>query len=240
MDDVALMSRTDTKYIFSIDQLSQLLHTIKDRYRVLEVEGNRASRYKTLYFDTPDLGFYHAHQNGKKNRYKIRSRQYIDSNLTFLEVKFKNNKGRTVKTRVTIDDFELDLSNESREFIGETSGKDFSLVPTLWNSFERITLVNHDIPERVTIDLNLTFEFEDEHLATKNLVIAELKQERANRHSPVAKAIKDLHIRPERISKYCLGVALLREDVKRNTFKQKIMKIEKLEHQTYIRSAFTS
>lgn len=232
MDGVALMNRTDTKYVFHLAQLLEILKRVKSDYRVLEIGGMRASRYKTLYFDTPDLDFYIKHQNGKKNRYKVRSRKYVDSDLCFLEVKFKNNKGRTVKTRVTVDDFELDLSQDSNDFISETAGQDFNLRPALWNSFKRITLVNQDLPERLTIDTELAFEIDGEHKTMKNLVIAELKQEKANRHSPFAKAVKELGIRPERISKYCLGVAMMKEDVKKNTFKKKIMKIEKLENES--------
>ena len=231
MDGVALMNRTDTKFLFHTSQLMEILRRVQNDYRILEVKGIRASRYKTLYFDTPDLDFYTKHQNGKKNRYKVRSRKYVDSDLCFLEVKFKNNKGRTVKSRVTIDDFELDLSKSSNDFISETAGQDFNLRPALWNSFTRITLVNQELPERLTIDLNLAFEFDEGHKGMKNLVIAELKQEKATRHSPFAMAAKELGIRPDRISKYCLGVALLKEDVKKNVFKEKIMKIEKLENE---------
>ncbi|NNE54737.1 MAG: polyphosphate polymerase domain-containing protein, partial [Flavobacteriales bacterium] len=180
MDGVALMNRTDTKYVFGRDQLLKILEAVKDDYRILEIDGVRSSAYKTLYFDTPEMGFYRAHQNGKKNRYKVRSRKYVESDITFLEVKFKNNKGRTVKTRVNIDDFELDLSRESNDFIEQTSGTNFNLVPSLWNSFNRITLVNQELPERVTIDTQLAFEMGDEHVKMKNLVIAELKQENAN------------------------------------------------------------
>jgi len=232
MDGVALMNRTDTKFIFHKTQLLEILKMVRSDYRILEVNGNRTSKYKTLYFDTSELDFYTKHQNGKKNRYKVRSRKYVDSDLTFLEVKFKNNKGRTVKTRVTIDDFELELSQNSNDFISETSGRDFNLRPTLWNSFKRITLVNQELPERLTIDLDLAFEYDDEHKGMKNLVIAELKQEKASRKSPFALAVKKLGIRQDRISKYCLGVAMLKEDVKKNAFKQRIMKIEKLENES--------
>ncbi|MGK0279252.1 MAG: hypothetical protein ACI9RU_002028, partial [Litorivivens sp.] len=95
MEGTALLDRTDTKFMLDQGTLIELLKEVQGDYRILEVKGIRMNRYKTLYFDTPDLDFYHLHQNGKKNRHKVRSRKYLDSDLCFLEVKFKNNKGRT-------------------------------------------------------------------------------------------------------------------------------------------------
>ena len=100
MEAVKLMDRTDTKFTFNVSQLELVLNEVNDDYKVLEVEGKRLSRYKTLYFDTEDLDLYLRHHAGQLNRYKIRHRTYVESNLGFLEVKFKNNKGRTVKNRI--------------------------------------------------------------------------------------------------------------------------------------------
>ena len=100
MDSVKLMDRTDTKFVFNIDILPAVLNEAKVFYKILDVEGNRISRYKTLYFDTQDFDLYNKHHSGKLNRYKVRHRTYVESSLGFLEVKFKNNKGRTLKTRI--------------------------------------------------------------------------------------------------------------------------------------------
>ena len=62
------------------------------------------------------------------------------------------------------------------------------------------------------------------------LVIAELKQENYNRQTLFAKILKGKLIRPERVSKYCLGVALLEEDIKKNEIKAKLRKINTLEN----------
>ncbi len=230
MEGNALLDRTDTKFLLDRSTLLELLKEVRDDYRILEVKGTRLNRYKTLYFDTPDLDFYHLHQNGKKNRHKVRSRKYIDSDLCFLEVKFKNNKGRTIKTRVVIDDFELDLSDNSQAFIEKTSGIDYPLVPAIWNSFTRITLVSRHDTERLTIDLNLGFQSDDDAIKLNHLVILEVKQPQASRNSKFIQALKKHSVRPDRISKYCLGVALLKDGIKRNAFKSKILKIEKLDN----------
>lgn len=83
MDGVKLMDRTDTKFTFNIQQLPEILEEAKEYYRILEVESNRISRYKTLYFDTEDFDLYNEHHSGKLNRYKIRHRTYVESNLGF-------------------------------------------------------------------------------------------------------------------------------------------------------------
>ena len=54
-----------------------------------------------LYFDTDDYEMYRMHHAGRTVREKIRVRTYLDSLDTFLEVKNKNNHGRTKKKRIT-------------------------------------------------------------------------------------------------------------------------------------------
>ena len=92
MDDVKLMSRTDTKFAFNDIKLPVLLQKLSEHYRILEIEGERIHHYKSLYFDTEDRKFYLDHHNSRVNRNKIRFREYVGSGLTFLEIKLKNNK----------------------------------------------------------------------------------------------------------------------------------------------------
>lgn len=153
MDRVKLQNRVDTKFVFETKLLPKILTDIKDDYAVLEIKGLRYNNYKTLYFDTEALTCYLQHHNGKANRYKIRFRNYVESKLNFLEIKLKNNKGRTIKFRTQTDSIETDLSDQSKSFIRESTffnGEE--LMPVLWNNFTRITLVNKTINERLTID----------------------------------------------------------------------------------------
>ena len=62
-------------------------------------DGKLIHDYKSLYYDTEDWKFYLDHHNGRVNRNKIRFREYVGSKLTFLEIKLKNNKGKTIKKR---------------------------------------------------------------------------------------------------------------------------------------------
>ncbi len=230
MDSVKLMNRTDTKFLINKTQLLNLLDTIKDDYSVLEVDSLRQSRYKSLYFDTPDLQFYFDHHNGRNDRHKVRIRKYLESDLTFLEVKHKY-KGRTNKKRIKIADFEEELSENSKEFLNESNGLTKKLKASLWNSFSRITLVNKRSPERMTIDLNLTFEWKDWTHTESDLVIVEVKQEKLDRSSPFMKAAKNSLIRPLRVSKYCVGMVLSApNNIKYNNFKPKLRAIKKVTH----------
>jgi hypothetical protein len=230
MDEVKLLNRTDTKYILSIEQLENILPKLTKDYTCLEVENTRMSSYKTLYFDTNERMFYHHHHNGKPNRYKVRMRQYVESNLTFLEIKHKI-KGRTDKSRIKIDDFSLQFNPQQQLFVEKILGNSNDLKPKLWNSFKRITLVNNTIKERLTIDVDLSFQLIEEQSETwkkSALVIAEVKQENINRQSTFMQLAKQIGARPSSISKYCLGTSVLVNSVKRNTFKPKILAINKL------------
>lgn len=229
MDGVELMNRTDTKFVVSLEQLLSILEEVKTTYRILEVNNVRFSHYETLYYDTDEFLFYTRHHNGKKNRWKIRKRSYVDSHLNFLELKFKTNRGRTQKQRTGIPEIGMELNGDEEKFIGRKSGIDFHLEPQVKNNFTRLTLVEPNLPERITIDLELSFEWNKISKDLKQIVIVEVKQENRNRLSPFVQALKKRHVREESISKYCLGVAMLVPFVKKNNFKEKLIKVNKLE-----------
>jgi len=103
MDGVALMHRVDTKFLINTKQLSELLLKAHDFYHVVQIQGERLTPYKTIYFDTSDAKMYNMHHNGKLNRVKVRTRSYVNSGISFLEIKKKNNKGKTTKNRILIE-----------------------------------------------------------------------------------------------------------------------------------------
>ncbi len=231
MDRVKLLNRVDTKYVFKYKVLLKALKELSKFYFVLEIKDKRTNSYQTLYYDTENFDSYIKHQNGKLNRTKIRFRKYIESDLNFLEIKFKNNKARTLKSRIKIDDIETILSNKSTDFINENSHLNAeSLQASLWNSFTRITLTHKTINERLTIDLNLAFKHHqtNEEAGIPHIVIAELKQSKADVSSDFVRIIKKHHVRPMGMSKYCVGTALLNKQLKSNNFKERILKIKKL------------
>ncbi|MBI2279092.1 MAG: polyphosphate polymerase domain-containing protein [Bacteroidetes bacterium] len=232
MDAVKLMDRTDTKFVFNRIELSDILNQLQPFYKVLEVNGNKVSKYESLYFDTPKFEMYHKHQSGKLNRHKVRFRKYVESNLKFFEVKFKNNKGRTIKTRVKQDQIDNIIQHQAQELlIKKTTHTSENLEPKIWVNYTRITLVNKNSPERVTIDLNLHFVKDHQVKNIDNLIIAEVKQDKSS-SSPFLKLMKKLHIRQGSVSKYCFGVITFFDNIKHNNFKPKLISIKKITHDT--------
>ena len=229
MDEVKLMNRTDTKFVFDYSLLEKVMEEIKSHYYVLDIDGVRLNAYRSLYFDTEDFKFYFEHHNGKKNRNKVRYREYIDSGLCFLEVKKKNNKGKTIKERIRVAKIPASLTEEGNRFVHQIMGRYDALVAKHWNKFSRITLVNKHIKERLTIDVGITFEAEERHSQLDNMVIAEVKQEKVNYASTFMRVIKKHAVRPFRISKYCMATASLFPNLKNNNFKPKFLKINKLQ-----------
>ena len=227
MDNVKLLNRTDTKFIFNYSLFDNILSSVKNDYQILTINNKNTASYKTLYFDTDYFRFYNNHHNRKGNRYKVRIRKYIDSELCFLEIKNKR-KGRTIKTRTPISDFEHTLSTTSIDFIKKTIPDIEPLETKIWNTFDRITLVNKERNERLTIDFKLNFEVGDKKIGIDHLVICELKQERANRNSPINNTFKLKKILPNRVSKYCIGSGLIYDHLKKNRFKEKFLLINKL------------
>ncbi len=229
MSGVKLMNRTDTKFVTTMDKLMLLLEMVKGDYYIQETEGERNMLYDTTYFDTQDFDMYSQHQWGHTNRQKIRFRTYVNSNLQFMEVKTKNNHGRTKKKRIEV--YDMDLHDEvKREFLGRTLRFDTdTLIPHMHNYFRRITLVNKAKTERLTIDTSLQFHNMQTE-TDKNmgpLVVIELKRD-GLAYSPVLEILRQLRIFPHGFSKYCMGAALTNEHLSVNRFKRKLIEIGKI------------
>lgn len=223
MDGVALLDRTDTKYVMSISQLYGALRQMVGQYRVLEVNHRRLNHYQTLYFDTHDFALFRSHHNGLHTRYKVRFREYVDSDLTFLEVKRKSKTNRTVKCRMQTPNIVTTLDEPTGAFVQAHAPFDpRQLEPKLWNEFLRITLVGIHHAERLTLDLNLQFAWGDAVIALPGVAIAEVKQDGFSRHSPFVRHMRRIGLRPGRFSKYCTGVCMLYDHVKTNNFKPQL------------------
>lgn len=228
MDGVKLQDRADTKFIFATGMLEEVLTEMQADYRLLEMEGTRGTQYRSLYFDTPDLRHYRDHHNRRTFRSKVRFREYVGSDLVFFEVKRKTGRGRTDKARLRVSGIPDGLTQEQQRFAQSASGKVEELVPTLWNHFTRYTFVHKSRPERLTMDIDLRFAVHGIQRPLGDIVVAELKQERADRSSPFARIMRERNIRPAGMSKYCIGMLLLEQPVKYNSFKEVLLKLERL------------
>jgi hypothetical protein len=227
MGSVKLMDRRDTKFVFLRELLPSFLDQLKSQYRVVEVHGVRVPRYLTTYFDTDDFLHFQHHHTKRLNRYKVRIRTYLESNETFFEIKYKNNHFRTIKNRIPVDHTGDCICEKSKDFLALNTPIDGStLSPKLRIRYSRITLVNKDCPERVTLDIGLHFEGNGREKSYEDLVVAEVKQG-CRAMSPFSVTMRDHRIRPLSVSKYCLGIACLYSHVRHNLMKPKIRLLNK-------------
>ena len=228
LNSVSLMNRVDIKFAFSKSNLIQILSEISQFYHVLKVNDSYIQDYRSLYYDTADRQFFVEHHNERVNRHKVRFREYVNSGITFLEIKCKNNKGKTIKKRVKVTDIPQSLSSDHKAYISELIGKELVLTPQHWINFSRITFVNKLYTERLTIDLDLKFSNNSGQGGFENVIIAEIKKERSTQSSKFTYIAKKYHILPTRLSKYCMSTIDLNPSVKYNRFKKKILLINKL------------
>lgn len=234
IDKSLKLERDDTKYVFPVGNLTSLLERLTKDYKILEIDNKRLLKYENLYFDTDDFLFYRMHHNKKIKRLKMRQRKYADFDDNFWEVKIKMNRRRTVKKRFHLDSALSSMTDQtkaaSQRSLPENCDINIDLIkPKLLTSFSRMTLVNVDLKERITIDTDLSYvNNAGEGRSLPKIAIAELKQVKSSLRSPFAIAAKEEGIRSSQFSKYCIGVALLENNVKINRFKKRILNLKKL------------
>ena len=230
MGSVKLMNRVDTKFVTTVPQLLSLLKRLEAGYLMQQIDGKYDMPYFTCYYETADHDMFYQHQRGKKRRQKIRTRLYEGtSELPYLEIKTKDNKGRTKKKRVLMEDGDK-LSNYP-DFFDKYSGYPHKeLSATINNHFYRLTLVNLDLTERITIDTGL--EFHNLHTGTiaslPHIGIIEWKRDGLSAKSELDRHLRDLRIHQSGFSKYCMGMALTDESLRHNRLKPKLRLLEKL------------
>ncbi len=228
LDQVKLMNRTDLKFCLPVSQLPSILEEISDHYAVLQIDGETIFHYDNTYFDTNDNQMFICHHNGNGNRFKIRVRQYVESDINFLEIKHKNNKGRTIKKRVVRTDFHSAFTPDEMNFIQQVSPYSaLQLEPKMKNFFNRFTMVDNHFTERVTVDLKPTFKNQNNEITLNNLVIIEIKQDKASNPAHITNVLRSFKVRGQGFSKYCIGRSLLEENIKKNNFKPLLLKLEK-------------
>lgn len=228
LDRVKLMNRIDHKFCLHIAQLPAVLNAVATEYSLLEIQDESLFKYDNVYYDTPDNQMYIAHQNGKRNRFKIRVRNYVLSDTNFLEVKFKNNKGRTIKERIERSGFDTAFTHQELQFIEQSSAfSGLQFEPKIRSSFSRFTLVNKQFTERITIDLFPGFKNQEKEIILNNLVIIEVKQSKLSHPALMTRILQAQKIKRQAFSKYCIGRSLLEDKIKKNNFKPLLLTISK-------------
>ncbi len=222
LKNASLMNRVDSKFVIPRGYLTGLLQFMQDKYTALEISDLRASRYYNCYYDTDQYTHYLAHHNRRANRFKLRQRTYRDSNTSFLEIKFRNNRRRTIKTRVPLAGDRPVINTETRAFIEASGMYEFGeLNAKQIGTYTRIALANEAAAERITIDVDLAVK----DIQTGKMheigdwVIVEVKQSEFNRHSPFFDWASQQGLRRCSFSKYCMGLYYTGpEELKRNNF----------------------
>lgn len=225
LDRAQLHDRVESKVILRTDELAEAIDALAEEYVVMEHLGDRVQGYCNAYFDSPELRNYHEHHNQLGRRLKLRYRTYENSDLTFFEVK-RNVNGRTIKERRRSVRPESVLHPDDAAFFAERTGWDPDGVsPSLTVDYRRILLVRRDLSERVTIDFDVKFRSERGATTPRGLAICEFKQPRLDRRSP---AMAAMNRRPQKFSKYCMGLASCDPSLRRNRFKKVFLNLETL------------
>jgi hypothetical protein len=226
--EFGLMDRVEKKYVMHIEDLPKLLTLLPEHLRVLAFDGNPVSLYKTEYFDTHDNRMYLDHHRGKLNRYKIRVRSYDNTRTSYLEIKHKNNKGKTLKTRTDFT-FEKDVITDDIliDFIEQNSPYNLKLLhPQITTHYKRTTFIDMLHQIRMTLDTYLSFEDTDRSCSLDNLCIIEIKKHSKD-PTYFERTIHELGYKEFSVSKYCLAMVNLK-NIKSNRFKSKFNKLNKI------------
>jgi hypothetical protein len=219
-----LQTRFDRKYILPRAEAEALLPELAERARVLRIDGAHAFRYRSVYFDTPDLTSFRQTVNRRRRRFKVRTRSYLDSGSCWLEVKTEGFRGGTVKNRLPyrLDD-QVDVA-PGRWFVDSVLNglsvdcAGLAFAPVLVSRYLRTTLYLPAAQTRVTIDVDLGWEHDgqDGHdgpsrLALPGVAVVETKT--GTGASPADRLLWRRGHRPTSISKYATGLAALRPDL---------------------------
>lgn len=213
-----LLTRTDRKYIVDDDVLDRLLTSNRHRLAMLDIAGRREFGYESVYFDTADLRLYRDAATSRRCRFKVRVRVYRDTGVAVLEVKSKDGRGQTTKSRLEYDagDRHL-LTDVGREFIDELAGIagiSATLQPSLTTRYQRSTLVDLTPGARYTVDRGLVCTEPCGTSVGLDDVIIETKSDGSA--SVLDRWLWQHGIRPVRISKYCTALAAMRPELPAN------------------------
>lgn len=230
LNKLNLLRRYDTKFPTHISIVPDLLNELSGEYKVLEIDENRVFSYSSCYYDTDSYNFYMLHHNGRKNRLKVRNRKYVNSGECFLEIKQKNNSDVTNKSRINVDWHDDDTPLDAADFLLENADIDAeSLNKKLIVAYKRVTLLNEEYKEKVTIDWDISFHNDSQTTQFGCLSIIELKHKSFGSQNKAFEVLKSLGLRADGgFSKYCMGLIITDQVSKYNRFKSNVLKLNKI------------
>ena len=258
-EKAAMQTRVDRKYIVDADYAASILAELPaDEAAVLEIDGQREFAYDSVYFDTPDLVSYKASAIGSRNRFKVRTRSNLDSDLSFLEVKTEGAREFTVKERIpySIENRDI-LTAEGKEYVATaleqlTDASVDDLESVIRTGYRRTTVYlpqseQNPVDSRLTVDTSLTWTPLSESALmytadggegpTKYQVGTEysapgtviIETKSGSAPSVADKYLWRAGIRPVKISKFATGMAALNPQLPANKWKRTIQRWMQLE-----------
>ncbi len=231
-NESSMLTRLDNKYLVRAQELPFVLEGFSNHFDILEIEKNRLFNYESCYFDDENLRCYYDHHQGRRQRIKVRTRKYTESNLCFIEVKLKNSRGATVKRRMPypVEQFGT-LTTQAISYINEQHlelyGKHFSndLKPTLHMSYGRATLVAKQGGERITIDKKIRFTHNSKTFATADDIFV-IETKSSNGNGIADSILRKFHQHPSnKCSKYCVGMCVTQQVSRFNNFRPTLRKL---------------
>lgn len=210
--EAAFLTRQDRKYLLPVDQAEELFAELGRESRVLEIDGDRRFEYLTPYFDDAHYSAYLRAARRRPNRFKVRTRLYLESGLCVLEVKVRDARGLTVKHRIDHDARHLtSLAGDEQEWLAQfpqVAPYAGELRHCVTTRYRRTTLVLPHGAGRATIDSDLRFLRPDGAEETiPNYLIVETKG--PGKPTSLDRLLWRRGIRPTSISKFTAGLGLL-------------------------------
>lgn len=221
----SLQVRADNKYFLTWPMFNEFMTSLRHSHAIMEIGGQRAFAYDTQYFDTVGLANYWSHMQERRKRFKCRCRNYVDSGLHVFEIKLKGGRGETIKHKIgySADDWG-GVSPAASTFLQNHLANSYGMalteqmVPTLRTLYRRITLAALDSTERITCDIDLLLGTHDawHGRMAREYVLIETKSESGR--GAIDHILWRMGARPTPGSKYCLGMSLLRPELRSNPF----------------------
>lgn len=209
-----MQRRLESKFVMPGSAAAALVPLLARDYVLLLAGRSPIASYRTVYFDTADLEFFHAHRCGRRIRHKVRIRHYAERAVSFLEVKTRLGENRSIKARRIHAYGDSRLDAEDLDFVHARVPSRRPLLPQAWTDFRRVTLLGTVREERVTIDLELRVRTAARAARLDGLAIVEVKQSRLDRRSAALEALHRAGWCEGWASKYCVGIALTRPEVR--------------------------
>ncbi|HRE00874.1 MAG TPA: polyphosphate polymerase domain-containing protein [Ilumatobacteraceae bacterium] len=210
-----LTTRVDRKYIVPHAMIHEVVACVtgaaSSDLHVLEIDGRRSSLYETVYFDTPNRQSYLGAAYGRRRRFKVRTRTYLDSDRCQLEVKLNGGRGESAKVALAMPSRDRGrITAEGYAFISEhlPVTLDGPLHPAVTTRYRRMTVVDYAGTARITCDTDLSMEAPDGRVACLDAaVVVETKS--SGPPTMFDRVLWRHGCRPAPISKFAVGMALL-------------------------------